>query len=148
MSVEHLVNVGIADIKFSSDQNIVFRTILGSCVGICLFDKKKNIGGMSHIMLPTYRKDKKSNFMKYADAAIPYLIEKIEKLGAEKKNTCAKITGGASMFHVSKTSFMRVPALVVSAANTKDFNKTNSRFNQPTSQQATLPKNSSAVFIA
>jgi chemotaxis receptor (MCP) glutamine deamidase CheD len=31
----NLVNVGIADLKIASDKDIL-RTILGSCIGICL----------------------------------------------------------------------------------------------------------------
>jgi chemotaxis protein CheD len=28
------------------------RTILGSCVGICLWDRKRRVGGMNHFLLP------------------------------------------------------------------------------------------------
>jgi chemotaxis protein CheD len=104
--VEHLINVGIADIKYSDEENIIFRTILGSCVGICIYHPQKKIGGMCHIMLPAYRNDEKSNFMKYADSAVPYLIEKMSGLGANGHSLIAKIAGGASMFTLSKTSFM------------------------------------------
>lgn len=100
-----LINVGIADVRVSKDQDVVLRTILGSCVGICVFDKEKRIGGMAHIMLPR-RKDEESNFLKYADTAIPFLIDEMKKLGSKSQDMTAKITGGASMFDTGEGSFM------------------------------------------
>lgn len=103
--MDKLVNVGIADIQCTNEANAVFRTILGSCVGICLYDRERKIAGMAHIMLPT-QKDSESNFMKYADKAIPHLIASMIKLGATQQRLSAKIAGGASMFETSANSFM------------------------------------------
>ena len=50
----NLINVGIADYAISSSPDIL-RTILGSCVGICLYDPELKIGGMCHIMLPSMK---------------------------------------------------------------------------------------------
>lgn len=105
MKIDELINVGIADIKYSDKSTTVLRTILGSCVGICIYDPEKQAGGMAHIMLPRM-KDEKSNFMKYADTSIPHLIEELEKFGCQKSNMVAKIAGGSSMFKTNKTSFM------------------------------------------
>lgn len=99
-----LINVGIADSAVSSRPDVL-RTVLGSCVGICLYDAASGVGGLSHIMLPVMRSDTSSK-KKYADTAIPLLIAEMEEAGADIKNISAKIAGGASMFKLSENSMM------------------------------------------
>jgi chemotaxis protein CheD len=91
-----LINVGVAQIK-SGVNPAVLRTILGSCVGICIFDRIKKVGGLAHVLLPV---DTTSGKMpeKYADTAIPLLVERLIKEGGKKEHMSAKIAGGASMF--------------------------------------------------
>ena len=58
-------------------------------------------------MLPDSTKFKSNtNPMKFADLAIPLLIEKMEKQGCKKRNLIAKIAGGASMFNFSDKSII------------------------------------------
>ncbi len=99
-----MINVGIADLNVSASPDIL-RTILGSCVGICLYDRAAGIGGMSHIMLPSLN-DNSMSVKKYADTAIPMLVEEMEKRGAVRGRITAKIVGGAKMFNVSENSMM------------------------------------------
>lgn len=91
-----IISVGVAQIRYSSSP-MVLRTILGSCVGICIYDRVKKIGGMAHVLLPTSQKGQ-INPEKYADTAVPLLVRELLKEGARKENLSAKITGGASMF--------------------------------------------------
>lgn len=100
----NLINVGIADIQVAQAPDIL-RTILGSCVGVCLYDQIKKIGGMSHVMLPSHRKSSVSK-MKYADTAIPMLVDDLEEQGADQRRLIAKIVGGATMFDVGEGSLM------------------------------------------
>jgi chemotaxis protein CheD len=100
----NLINVGIADCGISASPDIL-RTILGSCVGVCLYDPELMIGGMCHIMLPTCR-DGSVSFKKYADSAIPLLLEDMEVRGGNRSRFTAKIIGGAKMFNVSERSIM------------------------------------------
>jgi chemotaxis protein CheD len=99
-----LVNVGIADLAVAREP-VILRTILGSCVGICLYDGEEKLGGLAHIMLPEmkpgYRVPKK-----YADTAIPMLIEEMEKEGGSTERITAKLVGGARMFNLSENSMM------------------------------------------
>jgi chemotaxis protein CheD len=97
-----LVTVGIAELMVAEPPDIL-RTILGSCIGICLYDHKNKIGGLSHIMLPKIN-DKNSNKKKYADTAIPLLLEEMYKKGSNINLITAKIVGGATMFNISKKS--------------------------------------------
>lgn len=93
------VRVGIADMKIVDSPNKVLTIGLGSCIGISLYDKRKKIAGLVHIMLPDSTKFKTiTNEMKYADLAVPILLSKMKDLGCDKRNIEGKIVGGASMF--------------------------------------------------
>ena len=37
--------------RVSSDANVEFTTVLGSCVALCLFDPDVRLGGMNHFLL-------------------------------------------------------------------------------------------------
>ncbi len=73
------------------------RTLLGSCVGVALHDRRRKIGGLAHIVLPDSR-GKVDRPGKFVDTAIPALIEQMEHLGGQRLTLTAKIAGGASMF--------------------------------------------------
>lgn len=93
-----LINIGVAQLKFAKNPSVL-RTILGSCIGICIYDRMKKIGGMAHILLPDYVKGGKPE--KYAESAIPILIEQLMKNGCTKEFMSAKIAGGSQMFKFS-----------------------------------------------
>lgn len=99
-----LINIGIADLKVTTTPNVL-RTILGSCVGICLYDPGTKVIGLSHIMLAE-QNIAGTNPKKYADSAIPLLIEEMEAIGASKTRLKAKIAGGAAMFNMGANSIM------------------------------------------
>ena len=80
----------------SKSPDILATYALGSCVGICLYDKQNQIGGLAHILLPI--SSNKDQPMKFADTAIPLLLDKLQKNGALKAYMTAKIVGGAQMF--------------------------------------------------
>lgn len=101
------IKVGIADLNVACAPNKLITVGLGSCIGIALFDNAKSIGGLAHIMLPDSKAfNTVSNPMKFADLAIPLLLEKVENMGAQKRNIKAKIVGGASMFNFSDKSMI------------------------------------------
>ncbi len=47
------ITIGIADFNVGRDNDTLVTYALGSCVGICLYDAEKKIGGLAHIMLPS-----------------------------------------------------------------------------------------------
>ena len=97
------------------DENTVLATLgLGSCIGVALYDKYSQIGGLVHIMLPENPGGKKT--VKYADTGIPYLISEMDKIGAKKRRLSAKIVGGAGMFKSeSGDSVMKIGARNIEA---------------------------------
>ena len=96
------LNVGISDWKVGKPPDVLVTYALGSCVGICLYDKGRNIAGLSHIMLPdsTTSGEASINRMKFADTAIPDMLKKMVAMGAKQLSITAKIAGGATMFAV------------------------------------------------
>lgn len=101
------IKVGIADLNIVLDPGIIMTIGLGSCIGIALYDGINKVAGLAHIMLPDSTQFKtNTNPMKFADLAIPMLIERMEKQGCNKRNLIAKIAGGASMFNFSDKSII------------------------------------------
>jgi chemotaxis protein CheD len=73
------------------------RTILGSCVSICLWDQRQHTGGMNHFLLPASREGEPAS-LRFADVATGALLENLRRLGCRPRNLEAKIFGGSSMF--------------------------------------------------
>lgn len=98
--MSEVIKVGMADLNTCVAPDRLTTLGLGSCIGICLYDKGKKIAGMAHIMLPSSEAVKNnSNKAKFADTAIDALIEKMEALGVtNKRSLVCKIAGGAQMF--------------------------------------------------
>jgi chemotaxis protein CheD len=78
------------------------RTLLGSCVGIVLYDRTTKLGGLAHIVLPSAH-GAVDHPGKYADTAIPAMITEFDRRIGSKARTrlTAKLVGGASMFPVN-----------------------------------------------
>jgi len=72
-------------------------TVLGSCISVCLWDSRSQIGGMNHYLLPLWNGEGLPT-PKYGNIAIEKLIDKLLKLGCEKSNLKAKVFGGAAMW--------------------------------------------------
>ncbi|WP_371369017.1 Chemoreceptor glutamine deamidase CheD [Sporomusa rhizae] len=105
-----LIKVGMADYKVGRNPASLISYGLGSCVGIALFDPVAKVGGLAHIMLPDSTQARASdNPAKFADTALPLMLNEIIKLGAVKSRVTAKIAGGAQMFTFTNTTdIMRV----------------------------------------
>lgn len=73
------------------------RTLLGSCVGLALHDRRRKVGGLAHIVLP-HAGEKTDRPGKFVDTAIPQLIEAMKTLAGGELKLAAKMAGGASMF--------------------------------------------------
>jgi chemotaxis protein CheD len=70
------------------------RTILGSCVAVCLYDPEQRHGGMNHFMLPTSASAFETS-SRYGNRAMPMLLERLERLGSDRRQLCASVFGGA-----------------------------------------------------
>ena len=90
--------VGMADLKVAKHPDALTTLGLGSCVGITLFDASTKVGGLAHVMLPSYKGFEGQTIMKFADSAIIELLNQMTRAGAKRTGLVAKIAGGAHMF--------------------------------------------------
>ena len=108
--MSELIKVGMADYKTGRNPSSLISYGLGSCVGIALYDSINKIGGLAHIMLPDSTQARSAeNPAKFANTALPLMLEEMLKMGAVKQRITAKIAGGAQMFtFADATDVMRV----------------------------------------
>ncbi|NLL37782.1 MAG: chemotaxis protein CheD [Fretibacterium sp.] len=116
--MENSYNVGMADMVVVSAPAKLITLGLGSCIGLVIFDSVAKIAGMAHIMLPDSRGAKKVEKLgKFADTAVPAIVDEMIKKGASKSRMKAKIAGGAQMFALPGT---QTDFLAVGARNVKE----------------------------
>ena len=77
------------------DQHLV-TTVLGSCVSVCIWHPKAQVGGINHYLLPLWNGEGLPT-PKYGNIAIARLIEKVRRIAGEGE-LIAKVFGGASMW--------------------------------------------------
>ncbi|MFF2482627.1 chemotaxis protein CheD [Paenibacillus sp. NPDC058071] len=106
MNEQTVIKVGMADLNIATDGNILKTTGLGSCVGMTIYDPIAKVAGMAHVMLPSSEiaRETTINIAKYADTAIPELIERMAGVGAVLRRSVVKMAGGAQMFAFSGQS--------------------------------------------
>ena len=72
---------------------------LGSCIGLALVDRRVGVAWLAHVVLPASEGHSTGqNKMKFADHAVPELVNRVVRLGARKPKLEAVLVGGASMF--------------------------------------------------
>ena len=77
-------------------QPTVLRTVVGSCVAVCLVDPLTRVGGMNHFMLPAPGRgtEKPQNPARFGIHAMDLLIAAMQKAGAERHRLQGKVFGG------------------------------------------------------
>lgn len=72
---------------------------LGSCIGLAIVDRMAGVAGLAHIVLPESHPGGERG--KFADTAVPALVERMRRAGAVVRRMEAVIAGGARMFEMS-----------------------------------------------
>ena len=92
-------HVGMADCAVSKHPANLVTLGLGSCIGLVIFDPTTRTAGLVHIMLPDSHGAKNlPKEGKFADTAVPFLLEQLYRLGVNKTQLKAKMAGGSQMF--------------------------------------------------
>ena len=95
--------VKMGEIAVARDGGLL-RTLLGSCLGVVLYDRRLRAAAMAHIVLPESR-GQREHPGKFADTAIPEMIRRLGSLlGDQPLKLTAKIAGGANMFAVNNAA--------------------------------------------
>jgi chemotaxis protein CheD len=71
---------------------------LGSCIGLALVDRARGVAGLAHVMLPESSQADPPQPHKFADLAVPALVELVLAHGASRTRLEAALVGGAAMF--------------------------------------------------
>jgi chemotaxis protein CheD len=92
------IAVRMGEIAVSSNPGDVLISLgLGSCIGLALVDQRRGIAGLAHVMLPEAIADG-GPIGKFADVAVPALVEQTTALGTSRPMLSAVLVGGAQMF--------------------------------------------------
>jgi len=77
---------------------------LGSCIGLALIDRTRGIAGLAHVMLPATPADGHGGTPgKFADTAVPALLQALAPLGGRPGRLEAVLVGGARMFSIGSS---------------------------------------------
>jgi chemotaxis protein CheD len=91
--MEQMVRMGELAIS-NTDGDVLTSLGLGSCIGLAVVDRRAHAAGLAHIVLPSGDEA----VPKFADAAVPALLDGLAELGASRIFMQAVLVGGASMF--------------------------------------------------
>ncbi len=105
----------------ASEKDVVLITLLGSCVSACLYDPVNHVVGMNHFLLSTQSYSSqdlmlKSDAGRYGINAMELLINRMMKLGAQRKHLKAKVFGGAAVLQINQQA---APMLDVGGRNAR-----------------------------
>jgi chemotaxis protein CheD len=84
---------------YTTREDMVLVTVLGSCVAACIHDRTAGIGGMNHFMLPDDGEPAQgaSESMRYGAYAMEVLINELIKMGGRRERFEAKVFGGGAV---------------------------------------------------
>ncbi len=98
LRVTGVIVVGMGELQVTDCPSAVLTCLgLGSCVAVCAYEPVHKVGGMAHVVLPYHNGKQEMLSAKYADTAVPLLIQEMRKFGILASRLIVKIAGGAQM---------------------------------------------------
>jgi chemotaxis protein CheD len=94
--------VELGEIKVSNKAAVYIIPTLGTGVAVTIYDTTNKVGGIAHIVLPESSLDGVYNENlpgKYANLAIPKLLDEFNAAGGQKRSSMVRIVGGAQLFN-------------------------------------------------
>ena len=96
IAIEEITNVGMGKIGVARAPTR-FRSILGSCIGLALYDPAAKAGAFAHIVLPESC-GRPGPPGKFADMAVAEILRLMKQYRSTPGRIVAKMAGGANMF--------------------------------------------------
>ncbi|MDP8208051.1 MAG: HDOD domain-containing protein [Candidatus Electryonea clarkiae] len=85
-----------------SRRNAKLTALLGTCVGVAVYDRENGVGGLFHILLPEPTSDSSPwGMTTYASTGMPLFLKELLDSGAKRENLKAIIAGGALVGQLS-----------------------------------------------
>ena len=116
--MQQTIEVSTADFAVAGQPTILQSRGVGSCVVICLYDNTHRLGALCHIMLPKRPEGADLNPLRFADTAIPMVLDKLTQMGGQRDGLFAYIVGGANMFQNLGTFVNKIGDQNVAAVQT------------------------------
>lgn len=92
---DKITNIGMGAIGAAQGAG-QFRSVLGSCIGLSLYDRALKAGAFAHIVLPDSH-GHSGPPGKFADTAVAEMIRMMIKFGSSPSAIRAKMSGGANL---------------------------------------------------
>lgn len=103
MSLQMREQLELGDIKVTKTRTVIMAVPnIGTSIAVVLFDMEAKIGGIAHVVLPDSMLTTAPGEQapaKYADLAIPALMDAFTAEGGQKRSTVVKMAGGAQLFN-------------------------------------------------
>jgi chemotaxis protein methyltransferase CheR len=100
---DHVIHAGGV---FVSKDGVRVRTLVGSCIAVCMYDPIAGVGGMNHFMLP--HGDREGNPARFGSVAMELLVDGLLQNGAQRDRLRAKVFGAS---HVLAGSYQDIPGI-------------------------------------
>jgi putative nucleotidyltransferase with HDIG domain len=91
MRTQHLA---AGNLYVGKRQPLKLQALLGSCVGVALYDAATGVGGMIHLLLPEPSSTCMEHPEKYASLGMPRLLQSLYAQGARPETLKAVVAGG------------------------------------------------------
>jgi len=99
----HTEYIASGDYYIAVSEPKLLKVLLGSCVGVAIYDITANVGGIIHLLLPEPASLGSSwSPGSYATSGLPLFINALLHFGAKKENLQAVIAGGALFGRISQ----------------------------------------------
>ncbi len=85
---------------FLAIKSTIVSTVLGSSVSVCIYDRKRKLGGINHFQFP-FTSEKNQAIARYGNVATIALVHMMVNDGSKIKHLEAQILGGAHNRKVS-----------------------------------------------
>lgn len=87
----------------ASSESKLLKVLLGSCVGVAIYDKAARVGGIIHLLLPEPAALGSTwSLGSYATSGLPLFINTVLRAGAKAENLQAVVAGGALFGRISQ----------------------------------------------
>lgn len=94
----------MGDVIFSHSNLTLLRALgLGSCIAVCVYDPVTKTGSLTHVMLPHSKSAEPAQPGKFADTAIPFILQTFSSMGIPKYRLRVAISGGAELFSFDRS---------------------------------------------
>ncbi len=89
---------------FISDRPVIVRVVLGSCVAVTMFDRRRGVAAICHAVLPEMGKDpantpQMTGTYQYVNSVVPIMLKRLGSYGVSPGELEVKLFGGADMIN-------------------------------------------------